>query len=449
MANDFRLVSRQLQEEDEAIVLAEVDCSHDAGVEICAKHSIVAYPTLKLFRYGSFYKSYNAKRDAKTMKNWLLKKVQGSSKVLESVSELKAAREASTDETSVSVVVTSDQLKLLAHYLKTSKKVKQHPQFAGTRFYHVVLDPASSQASKAAPTVTLRRPDWLHTPLEDPEVSVPLTLKLNLTNWIFNQTYGSLGYRTPASDRNIYDPRTVGPLVVVFHGFDFQKEANTSHFWRNQLIPFTKDYPMLTFTISRSQDYEYYLKTKGLAIPSSQDLPVAMFYDQLTVPFAMEDAFSANAFRSFLETMIGPNKVLPRLRSKYVCPDNVNWTLTCIESTDFKKKVSLNPKDVLLVIHNQANDEAMKMVMKLAKVRAQLPSLNQTVDPLTLDVSVNEVPHAFESPDYPVIFYVTRATQAILRVDRKFTDILVAELTRRYVKKESTSANRYRVKSEL
>lgn len=437
MAKDFALVARQLQDQDEAIVLAEVDCSHDAGEEVCSKYGIVGFPTLKLFRYGSFYKNYNSKRNAKTMKNWLVNQIQGSSKVLQSVNELNTLTQGS-DEVTVSAVVKSGQMKLLTHFLKASKKVKQHPQFADVQFYHLISEElqtvwGSFSKDKPESTVTLHRPRWLQTHLETHKVSITLTLKRNITDWVLNQTYGVIGFRTPKTDRNIHDPRTTGPLVVAFYDFDFRNDSNATHFWRDQLIPFARDYPMLTFAISRSNDYGYYLKTKSLSVPGPGEAPVVIFYDSITVPFVMEDPFMAKSFRTFLDTMITSHSHLPRLRSNPTCPDNVNWTVPCMNGTDFKERVSLNPREVLIIVYKQVNTEAIQLVVKVGQFLTKVGS--QNLEAFTLDASVNDVPQAFESPDYPVIFYVSTSKE-VLRIDRKFTEVLINEMVREHTKKQ-------------
>ena len=437
MAKDFALVARQLQEQDEAIVLAEVDCSHDAGEEICSKYGVVGFPTLKLFRYGSFYKNYNSQRNAKTMKNWLVNQIQGSSKVLQSVSELNALLEASETVT-VAAVVISGQMKLLTHFLKASKRVKQHPQFADLQFYHLITEEpqtvwGSFSKDKPESRVSLHRPRWLQTPLETDKVSITLSLKHNLTDWVFNQTYGIIGLRTPKTDRNIHDPRTTGPLIVLFYDFEFRNSSNSAHHWRNQLIPFAREYKTLTFVISCSTDYSFYLKTKSLPVPGKSDPPVVMFYDSLTVPYAMTEEFAAQSFNKFLDTMMQPNDHLPRLRSNSTCPDNVNWTLTCMTGSDFKERISLNTKEVIIVVYKQVNDESITLVMKVGQFMTKVGS--QGLEAFTLDASLNDVPQAFDSPDYPVIFYVS-TTKKVLRIDRKFTDVLIAGMVREHLKRQ-------------
>lgn len=451
MAQDFNLVARQLQEEDEvSIVLAELDCSHDAGEEVCTKYGVAAFPTLKLFRYGSFYKNYNSQRNAKTMKKWLMNQVQGSSQLLQSVSELNEVIR-SSDEVTVAAVVKSGQMKLLTHFLKASKKVKQHPMFAALNFYHVISDEMQnvwasfSKDQSIDCHVSLHRPRWLQSVLQTDRASITLTLKRNITEWVFNQTYGLIGFRTPQTDRNIHDPRSTGPLVAVFYAFDFRNATNATHYWRDQLIPFVDQYHMLTFTISKSSDYGFYLKTKSLAVPDPLDPPVVMFYDSLTIPYAMDGQFTANNLHQFLDTVMRSNELMPRLRSNSSCPDNVNWTLPCMAGSDFKRNVALNPKEVVIIAYKQANGETLKLVMKVAQYMASGGS--QVVDAFTLDTSLNEAPHAFDSNDYPVIFYVS-ASKKVLRIDRKFTEVLITEMVREYKKKHQVK-NTHQTKTEL
>jgi protein disulfide isomerase family A protein 3 len=453
MAKDFALVARQLQDQDEySIVLAEVDCSHDAGEEICSKYGIQGFPTLKLFRYGSFYKNYNAQRKAKTMKQWLLNQVQGSSMVLQSVSDLSALVQTS-DDVVVAAVIKSGQMRLLSHFLKASRRVKLHPQFADVRFYHVITDDlpqtvwGSLSKEKPESSVTLYRPRWLQSTLESERVSISLTLKHNITAWVFNQSYGVIAFRTPKTDRNIHDPRSTGPLIVAFYDFDFRNNSEATHLWRDQIVPIANEYPMITFAISRISDYAYYLKSKSLVAPAGANAaPVVIFYDIITVPYVMEEKFSTESLKHFVEnTMKDAGGSLPRLRSNSSCPDHVNWTLPCMSAAEFKQKVSLNTKEVLILIYKQMNDDTMKTVMRVSQFLAKVGI--QNLESYTLDAFVNEVPHAFESPDYPVIFYVSKKKQ-VTKIDRKFTEILINELLRQHAKKQQ-SARKTHVKTEL
>lgn len=452
MAKDFALVARQLQEHEEegsaAIVLAEVDCSHDAGEEICSKYAIVGFPTLKLFRYGSFYKNYAGQRNAKTMKKWLLSQIQGSSRILPSVSHLSEVVQ-QADAVTVSAVLKTGHTKLLAHFLKASKRVKQHPHFSDLLFYHVIVDDvqtvwAAFSMEKAASSVTLRRPHWLRSDLEPESVSITLSLKTNITEWVMNQTHGAVKFRTPKTDRNVHDPRVVGPLVVAFYDFDFRNDTNFTHHWRDQILALVADYPMFTFAISRSSDYAFYLQTKSLAVPRKPDAPVVILYDDLTVPYAMNASFSPQALRAFLHEIMGPTGYLPQLKSDSTCPDNVNWTLVCLPGQEFKR-VSLSVKSVVLLVYKQVNEETMKLAMKVGKVHAKVGK--EMLDVFAVDAARNQIPHAFEYPDNPVIFYIT-PHKKIHRIDRKFADYLVTELSRELLKK-SSNLKMHRIKSEL
>lgn len=443
MASDFALVARQLHDQDQPIVLAEVDCSHEAGEPICTANKVYAFPSLRLYRYGHLYKEYKGDRTAKAMKRWTLNQIQGSSKLVTSATELRNIVQQS-DVITVSAVVKSGQLKQLTHFLKTSKRVKQHPVFADIQFYHLITQEisqtvwASVTNQKTGATVTLRRPDWLKSRLEKQEIVLPLTTKHNLTAWIFNQSYGIVKYRTPKTDRNIHDPQTIGRLVVAYYDFDIRLEYDKTHSVRDQLVPYANQYPHITIAISRTSDYVYYLKSKSLPLPQASDPPVVMMYDKLTIPYLMDGDLSEN-MRTFLETGYG-NQLKPHLRSKESCPSSSNWTLTCITSQDLKSRFT---KSAILVVYRQMNDETQKLVTKLQKLTEK--SVTESLDFLSLDASVNELPQVFDSPDFPSLFFVN-VTLKVTRIERNRIDSVMPDLIRKFIPKKISKIQR---KTEL
>lgn len=46
------------------MTLVDVDCTAENGKEVCSKHGVSGYPTLKIFRDGEVSQEYNGPREA-------------------------------------------------------------------------------------------------------------------------------------------------------------------------------------------------------------------------------------------------------------------------------------------------------------------------------------------------------------------------------------------------
>lgn len=60
---EYAQAAEMMRTDDPPVAFAKVDCT-EAGKEICSKHSVSGYPTLKIFRNGEVSQDYNGPREA-------------------------------------------------------------------------------------------------------------------------------------------------------------------------------------------------------------------------------------------------------------------------------------------------------------------------------------------------------------------------------------------------
>ncbi|CAL6101944.1 Protein_disulfide isomerase PDI5 [Hexamita inflata] len=72
LAPKFETLSELMAETQ--FVIAEVDCT--IKMDICQQEGVRGYPTLRFYNNGEFVEQYKGQREAESLKQWLLEKVQ-------------------------------------------------------------------------------------------------------------------------------------------------------------------------------------------------------------------------------------------------------------------------------------------------------------------------------------------------------------------------------------
>merc|ERR1711887_174926 len=89
LAPEYETAATELKANDPPITISKVDCP--ANNDLCSKHGVSGYPTLKIFKNGEVSSDYNGPRDADGIAKYMRSKAGPSSKTLASVAEVEKA----------------------------------------------------------------------------------------------------------------------------------------------------------------------------------------------------------------------------------------------------------------------------------------------------------------------------------------------------------------------
>lgn len=454
MAGEFVKTALEVQGAEPPISLAEVDCTSDIGEHICAAKNIKGYPTLKLYKYGSFYQDYQGRRTRRAMSAWLMSHNHEKTKRFLSIRDMDNAIREST-EIVVTGVFGSADTPLFHSFLNTSYRIKRHKDYRAFKdilFYHSFMDEERNLNAQSKKTfavlqglhligskghnILLYRPKWMHSKHESStEFYVPKDKKeksWSLTKWIASRAHGIFGFRNKQTDLNIHDPLNVGKLVVVFLPFDPKTQINETQTWRDQVIPFAQQFASLTFVMSKMTDYYEHLKEKMVGRPLIVDpsaKPLIIVYDNLTVPYVMQEEFTQKTFGNFLTKFVegqleGSLKMLEKEKKPLwqLQQESVNITvdeskIREVTAKNFSSSISFNGDHVLLLLYKNKTETK---TLKINRIMDDLNSQYETekkmgVSFLKMNCTENEVPRAFDTTILPRVYFVHGKTKRASR----------------------------------
>jgi thioredoxin-like negative regulator of GroEL len=468
MAADFVKTGKDVREFDPPIVVAEVDCSSDIGEHICAKKNIKEYPTLQLYKYGSFYNEYKGSRDRKKMTNWLKAQNNDKTKRFSSIQDMDdAIRE--SNEIVVAGVFKTPRINLFNTFLKTSLEVKRdYPVFKDILFYHTFVEDEMNLNSLAKKTfvvlqgahlietkgkIYLHRPKWIQSKLENDTEVYSSDSKTSLKTWIVSRAHGTIGIRTKMTDNNIHDPLKVGMIVVTYLPFDLIARFNESSSWRDRLIPFARQFTNIKFLVSKTTDYYEHLKQKVNDIPHDTDAcvkPIVIGYDNLTVPYVMQEDFSEDSFVSFLNMfvsgqlegnlkMIEPEKKpLWKVQQENVTVDDSK--IRDVTAKNFSSLISFTENHVLLLLYkNKSETKTQKINRVMDDLQNEYEKvIEKGLSFFRMNCTENEVPRAFDIFTLPRLFFIHSRSKKISR----FKHVIDKPKVQEFMEKEARSGKK-------
>lgn len=162
MKPEFAKAAEDLLRNDPPIALVKVDCT-EAGKDICTKHSVSGYPTLKIFRNGELSQEYGGPRDYSGIVKYMKAQVGPSSKELTNLEEFEKFLRA---ENEVSVVgFFEKETDLKTAFLKLADKLREKVRFAHSTHKALLEKQGVSDG------IILFRPQHLHNKFEDDSVA--------------------------------------------------------------------------------------------------------------------------------------------------------------------------------------------------------------------------------------------------------------------------------------
>uniref|UniRef100_A0A8D8ULV7 Protein disulfide-isomerase n=2 Tax=Cacopsylla melanoneura TaxID=428564 RepID=A0A8D8ULV7_9HEMI len=386
---EYEKAATDMKGSDTVVAFVKVDCT-EGGKEVCNKHGVSGYPTLKIFRNGQVSKEYNGPRDASGIVKYMKAQVGPSSKELSSVEALEAF--ISKDDVAVVGFFQKDS-DLKAAFLGVADKLRETVRF-GHASNSAVLE---KQGVKDA--VVLFRPKQMANKFEDGTVqyTTESSNQQKLETFIRANYHGLVGHRTRENGADFKQP-----LVIAYYGVDYVKNPKGTNYWRNRVLKVAKSFvDQFTFAISAKDDFQHELNEFGFDyVPS--DKPLVFVRTADGKKYAMKEEFSVENLEAFLNQVVS-GEVDPYIKSEPVPEDNSGPVKVAV-AKNFDEIVTKNEKDVLVEFYAPWCGHCKKLTPIFEEVGEKLKGEN--VDLVKMDATANDVPSQFEVRGFPTLFWL-------------------------------------------
>ncbi|WAR00552.1 PDIA3-like protein [Mya arenaria] len=323
---------------DQDVVL--VDCTENT--EICGKHGVSGYPTLKIFRNGEFSEDYNGAREADGIVKTMRSKAGPASKELKTVAD--AEKFVASSEYGIIGFFSSEDNDAAKTFQKVATSMNSEMRFAHSYNEDINKKYAVND------DIVLFQPKRLQSKFEDAQRKYNDDMTVfKVKNWI-------------SANR------------VMKVAKKFQDAGKT-----------------VTFAVSSSTDFAQELAEFGIE-GASGDKPVVAGRDSKNQKFVMSDEFSMDNLEKFVNDLLD-GKLEAYMKSEAV-PDNTQNAVKVAVAKNFAEVVS-EDKDVLIEFYAPWCGHCKQLEPKYTELAEKLADESEVVI-AKMDATANDVPPQFE-----------------------------------------------------
>jgi len=393
---EFYKAAEDLKINDPPVMLAQVDCT-EAGKEICGKHGVSGYPTLKIFKNGEVKSEYGGPRDASGIVKYMKAQVGPVSKLLKSIEDV----ESFITKPDVAIVgfFKSDDSSLKSAYLKVAEKLKEEGRFGDAS------DGAVLKKYGYSDDIVIFRPKRLHNKFEDNLVKYSGSQDNNeIEKWVKKNYYGLVGVREPDNLRDFTDP-----IVIAYFAVDYKKNVKGTNYWRNRILKVATNHleSGYKFAISAKDNFQHELNDFGIDyVPG--DKPIVVARDAAGKKYLMTAEFSVETFDKFMKDLLAGN-LESFLKSEAVPEDNTG-PVTVLVAKNFDELVTNSGKDALLEFYAPWCGHCKKLAPTYDELGIKLKDEENIVIG-KMDATANDVPSDYDVKGFPTLFWRTKDGQ--------------------------------------
>lgn len=398
LAPEFERAATVLKDNDPPVILAEVDCTAD-GKDMCSRHGVSGYPTLKAFKRGEKAFDYEGPRDADGIVKYMKGKAGPSSKELQTVADAEK-------------FLSNSGHSIVGFFEDAASHASNEFQKLATAFSDDYRFAHSSNADVLdkygyKETAVIFRPSRLQTKLEPDRVEFTGDFALNkLKDWVSSNVHGLAGHRTTSNTEQFKNP-----LVVVYYDVDYNKNPKGTNYWRNRVIKVAKKFAdsgrKVSFAISDVEDFQHEVSAYGLS--AGGDKPVVAARDEKDQKFVMEKDFSPDELESFVTRLLD-GQLKPYLKSEPVPTSNDDPVKVVVAST-FDEIVNDPTKDVLIEFYAPWCGHCKSLAPKYEELATKLASEDDVVI-AKMDATANDVPSAYNVRGFPTLYFAPKNSKS-------------------------------------
>lgn len=400
LAPEFEKAATVLKNNDPPVLLAEVDCT-ESGKELCSRHGVGGYPTLKAFKRGEKAFDYEGPRDSNGIVKYMRNKAGPTSKLLGSIEETE--KFLSNPEHGVVGFFSSADSELSKQFMKLADALSETMRFAHT------FDEAIGNNYGHKDVIVLYQPPRLQTKMEpsqqvfDGDYSALYKLK----DWVNNNMHGLAGHRTQTNTAQFKNP-----LVVVYYNIDYVKNPKGSNYWRNRVIKVAKKLAdagrEVTFAVSDTDEFNHEISEYGLSFSSEKGIPIVGARDGSDQKYAMKEDFSMDALEQFVMDLLD-GKLKPYLKSEPI-PASNDDPVKVVVGESFNDIVNDDSKDVLIEFYAPWCGHCKSLAPKYEELAKKLQGENSVVI-AKMDATANDVPKPYDVRGFPTIYFAPKGSK--------------------------------------
>jgi len=397
LAPEYEKAATALKANDPPITISKVDCP--ANNDLCSKHGVSGYPTLKIFRNGAVASDYNGPRDADGIAKYMRSKAGPSSKTLASVAEVEKA----TGGFDMIVVgfFTEGANTLMDEFLKAADALSEEFRFAHTQ--------AGDALEKFGyrDEIVLFRPKRLHSKFEPKVVKFEdAASSFKIKSFVSSNANGLCGQRT-ASNADGFKT----PLVTAFYDVDYVKNVKGTNYWRNRVMKvatkLAEEGLSATYAVANKNDFSQEIDEFGLS--AAGDKPVVAAKNEKDQKFVMTGEFDMPVFEAFVRDFLA-GKLEPHVKSEPLPADGNAGPLKVAVGKNFEEVVNDPTRDVLIEFYAPWCGHCKSLAPKYEELAEKLKD-EPGVTIAKMDATANDVPSTYGVRGFPTIFFAPKGSK--------------------------------------
>jgi len=392
LAPDFEKAATKLKSNDPPVFLIDVDC--DSEKDLCQKHSVSGYPTLKIFRKGAISGDYDGPRDAEGIVKYMRGQAGPSAKELKSVADFD--KFIGDDDYSVIGFFESES-KLKDSFHKVADTERDRFRFAYTSDADIIKKTGYTD------DIVVYVPKKLQNKFDPNEFKYDGNYDTDkIKQFLIQDTVGLAGVRTPSNEFQY----SKLPLVTVIYNLDYVKDPKGSNYWRNRVLKVAQDYKRkVHFTVANKDDYAGDIEKFGLADRKDSDKPLVTMTTK-DGRFGLDKEFSIDNLKQFVEDVLA-DKLEPFVKSEAV-PES-QGDLKVAVAKNYRELIGDADKDALIEFYAPWCGHCKQLAPKYEELATKLK--DEDVIIAKFDATANDVPPGFDVKGFPTIIWLPKDTK--------------------------------------
>ncbi|XP_071054309.1 protein disulfide-isomerase A3-like [Onthophagus taurus] len=374
----YEKAAQELSTHDPAIVLAKVDCTSDGEI-ICKELSIGGFPTLKLYKFGTFIEDYDGRRNVEDLVLYMKSKsVERKIHLFEDVKNLDDFLNKYNESGYVIGFFEKESL-LEPIFLNASEEL-----WSKILFGYTTSQEAFNKYKINNEAILFIRSKRARNKFEQDRIFYEGNPNyVDLKDFIIKNNHGLVGHRVKIN-RDDFKP----PYVISYFDLDYKDNAQFTKYWRNRILKVAKNFTdKLTFAMSSIIDFKSELKQYYGLKKLSTTKPIVIGRDKLNRKYIMENEFSITNLEIFANNLINDD-LTPYVKSEPVPSTRYdNYVLPAV-GTNFQKLISETTKDndVFVVLYKSKCSEGVNAFHKVG-----LKLENEQVEIIKMDYDKNDI----------------------------------------------------------
>jgi len=397
LAPEYEKAATALKANDPPVPLAKVDCP--ANNDLCSKHGVSGYPTLKIFKNGEVSSDYNGPRDADGIAKYMRSKAGPSSKPLTSVADVEKII-GGFDLVVVGFFTEGDNT-LMSEFMKAADGLSEEFRFAHTQSAEA-LDKFGYRDE-----IVLFRPKRLHSMFEPKLVKCEdAASAFKIKSFVSANANGLCGQRTSANSDQFKKP-----LITAYFDVDYVKNVKGTNYWRNRVMKVAKKLNgeglVANYAVANKNDFSHELDEFGL---TAGEKPAVGAKNEKDEKFVMTGEFDLAAFEAFVRDFLA-GKLEPHLKSEPLPADGNAGPLKVAVAKNFEEVVNDPERDVLIEFYAPWCGHCKSLAPKYEELAEKLKD-EPGVTIAKMDATANDVPSTYGVRGFPTLFFAPKGSKS-------------------------------------